>query len=187
MRRPWAVPLLVALLAATTWNTAVAQSERVALAGHVPQALGSATRIAATPADAATAVLQPVTLTVVLKRTDPQGFAQFLADVYDPKSAQRGHFLSAAQLAERFGPSPSEYDLVRSYFTSHGFNVAEDSANRLTLTVSGTRAMAQAALGVAITDYRIPTANGLAMRELSPRRLAGAGMVFAGALMVRFL
>lgn len=57
--------------------------------------------------------------------------------------------------SDRFGPSQQDYVAVQAYFEQQGFTVTEGSANRLTLTVSGTRAQAQSALDVQISDYRI--------------------------------
>lgn len=135
----------------------------VRLPGHVPDVLARAVpvRAAATAAEGATGPDQAVpgpalTLTVVLNRSDQTGFDRFLADVQDRRSPNFGHFLSQAQSTTRFGPSQASYDRVLSFLRGSGFALVAGSANRLTLTVSGSRADAERAFSVRIADYRLP-------------------------------
>ena len=122
----------------------------VRLPGEVPAALSSATKLRRTKvADA------PLTLTVVLNRTDQQGFDEFLRDVLDPHSPTYRHYLSPREQAERFGPSSQAYDEVSGWLRRSGLRVMERSANRLTLTVRGTRRYAEKAFKVKIGNYRI--------------------------------
>lgn len=97
---------------------------------------------------------EPLTLTIVLRRDDETGFERFVSSVADPTSPQFRRFLGAEEIARRFGPSSSAYDAVERYLEAHGFAVVERSANRLTLTVRGTRTAAEAAFGTPINDYR---------------------------------
>src|SRR6185369_1712585 len=48
---------------------------------------------------------EDLTLTVVLNRTDQQGFDDFLQTLQDPQSPNYRHYLTPPQQAERFGPS----------------------------------------------------------------------------------
>ena len=98
-------------------------------------------------------------LTIVLRRSDPEGFQSFLQDVYDPDSPNFHKFLTPTQITERFGPSAQDYQAVSDYFVRQGFSVAEASTNRMTLTLRGTRALASQALSVNIRDYRIGDRN----------------------------
>ncbi|HET7924703.1 MAG TPA: protease pro-enzyme activation domain-containing protein [Rhodanobacteraceae bacterium] len=129
-----------------------AETPRASLAGHVLPALGESTRTARKSASDGDEAL---TLTVVLKRDDEAGFQQFLAGVHDPASPTFRRFSDPATLAERFGPSATAYTTVRAYFTSQGFAVAEDSQNRLTLTLRGTVRQAETALAVDIVDFSL--------------------------------
>ena len=128
---------------------------KVTLPGHVLSALARAK--AASPELAARlgTVEPPLALTVVLRRADPDGFARYLRDVYDPASPTFRQFLDPVQVSERFGPSAADYDAVRAYFEAHGFVLAEGSANRMTLVLRGTRAAASGALAVAVKDYQV--------------------------------
>ncbi|HEX8069805.1 MAG TPA: protease pro-enzyme activation domain-containing protein [Pyrinomonadaceae bacterium] len=119
------------------------------LRGAVPAALARAERL---PERAAAA--SPLALTVVLNRTDQQGFEAFLRDVQNPQSPAYRRYLSPREQADRFGPSPQAYREVSAWLRSKGFSFSEGSANRLTLTVRGTRKRAEEAFGIQIADYR---------------------------------
>ncbi len=129
-----------------------AEPPRTNLAGHVLPVLGESTRIARKSASDGNEAL---TLTVVLKRDDEAGFQQFLADVQDPASSSFHRFADPVSLADRFGPSGTAYAAVRTYFTSQGFAVTEDSTDRLTLTLRGTVHQAESALAVDIVDFSL--------------------------------
>src|SRR5262249_46835633 len=128
-----------------------ASRELMRLPGHVLDALKGATPVAPTPgADA-----EPLTLTVVLKHTDQDGFDRYLHDVYDPHSPAFRHFLSQREFTERFGPSQQSYDEVLAWLQSQGFTLVQGSANRLTATVTGTRQQAEGAFNLGIHDYQL--------------------------------
>ncbi|HWF73024.1 MAG TPA: protease pro-enzyme activation domain-containing protein, partial [Solirubrobacteraceae bacterium] len=97
---------------------------------------------------------QRLTLTIVLRRTDEPGFKRYLHAVYDRSSPLHDHFLTQTQLANRFGPSLSEYDHVRSWLVAQGFRYTQGSSNRLSLSVRGTRAQAQRAFHTPIENLR---------------------------------
>jgi Pro-kumamolisin, activation domain len=131
-------------------------SVRLPLNGHVLPALANATAVTGTDAAlAARPADQPLTLTVVLRRNDADGFARYLNDVYDQNSPLYRQFLTPKEVTERFGPTQSDYDAVVQYFTQRGFAVGEGSLNRMTVTLNGTRGGAEQALAVSIGDYKI--------------------------------
>src|SRR5262249_37184254 len=96
----------------------------------------------------------PMTLTLVLARDDPAGFARYLRDVYDEHSAAFRRFLTPLQVTDRFGPSRERYAALLRYLTDKGFTVVEGSTNRLTLTVRGARVDVERVFDVRISDYR---------------------------------
>jgi hypothetical protein len=116
----------------------------------VPETIAGATRIHQTGSRH-----DPLALTIVLNRTDQAGFDEFLRDVQDPQSPSYRHYLSPRGQADRFGPSAQAYDEVSAWLRREGLRILEGSANRLTLTVDGTRKRAELAFGVEISDYRI--------------------------------
>ena len=140
----------------------VQSSGRVALTGHVLPALPTAS--IDTSKSKAITDREPLTLTVVLNRSDPGGFAAYLADVYDPASPTFRQFLTPTQVSDRFGPHQIDYALVKSYFLEQGFIADPDAANRLTIVVHGTRKDVEQALGSSIVDYNI---DGMAFRANS--------------------
>lgn len=114
-----------------------------------------AQRRARTVRTSASEASQPLTLTLVLNRSDQAGFDRYLANVQNPDSASYRHFLTQQELADRFGPSQTAYDSVLGWLRMQGFALIEGSANRLTLTVRGTRGQADSALGAAIGDFQL--------------------------------
>ena len=133
--------------------TAAPATGRVALTGHVLPALAAATRDVTTAKSLSETA--PLTLTVVLNRSDPEGFAEYLKDVYDPASPTFRKFLTQAEIAGRFGPSQQAYDQVLAYLRSQNFTLSEGSANRMTLTVAGSRANAEEAFAVNIGNHEL--------------------------------
>ncbi|HEY1852583.1 MAG TPA: protease pro-enzyme activation domain-containing protein, partial [Candidatus Binataceae bacterium] len=127
----------------------------VRIPGHVLPALHKATRIDSSARNVAAQALQPIELTIVLKRDRQTAFEQYLRALYDRHSPQYRKFLSQSEVADRFGPSRATYDAALGYLRAHGFTMVRGSANRLTLTVRGTRAQAEQTFGVAIRDYKI--------------------------------
>ncbi|MGI8554133.1 MAG: protease pro-enzyme activation domain-containing protein [Dehalococcoidia bacterium] len=151
--------LSVLLLGAAPWQLprALAQTPPdvpVRLSGHVLAALQQATRAPAA-ARANAAIDEPLTLTVVLNRSNEPGFQNLLAEIENPLSPNFQHFLSQDELTKRFGPSQQAYDAVLAWLQGQGFSLTEGSSNRLTLTVQGTRAQAEKAFTVQIGDYQL--------------------------------
>ncbi|HUH63693.1 MAG TPA: IPT/TIG domain-containing protein [Terracidiphilus sp.] len=121
------------------------------LPGHVLQALGRATRLP----HASAMDEEPIQLTLVLNLSDPEGARALKQDIADPDSSNFHRTLSASDYTARFGPSQEAYDAVLAYLEEQGFTLAMGSKNRRTITVNGTRAMAQQAFRVAIDDYQL--------------------------------
>lgn len=97
----------------------------------------------------------PLTLTIVLKRTDQKDFDGFLRSIQTPGSPAYRQYLSPEEQAARFGPSVRVYGDVEQWLRGEGFTVIEGSANRLTLTATGTRAQAERALQIHLGDHKI--------------------------------
>lgn len=144
------VGLLVVLSGASAWASEGPQG-MVRLPGHVLSALAKATVVPSKPGSDA----QPMTLTIVLRRDDQSGFERYFHELYDPHSKNLHRFLTQEQIADRFGPSQGDYNSILAYLRTNGFALVRGSANRLTLTVSGTRAKAERAFAVRIHDYKI--------------------------------
>ena len=126
------------------------------LPGHVLPALANATEDMSADRQAEAAEgSRPLTLTIVLKRDDPAGFARYLHNLYDPHSTNFRKFLKQAEISSKFGPSPRTYRRMLRYFRARGFRLVRGSRNRLTLTVQGSQSAAERAFDVRIADYRL--------------------------------
>lgn len=119
------------------------------LPGHVLPKLSAATRIY-TPSTTA-----PLTLTIVMRRDDEAGYADYLRDVYDPQSTQFHKFLTAAQQSERFGPSQQNVDAVSNFLASNRLLVTSTSQDRLIVGATATRADAERAFNIHVDDYTL--------------------------------
>ena len=117
----------VLLLLAGARITAVASQ---IVPGHVPRA---------------TAGLQPVRqldgtnqlkLAISLPLRDKVGLTNLLQEIYDPTSPNYHHYLSAAQFAERFGPTEADYQALKAFVISNNFGVIGSHPNRTLLDVS---------------------------------------------------
>ena len=137
--------------------------EGVRLGGHVTPVPSAA----ASKSSSADAGSLRQTLTIVLRRDDEAGFEAYLSDVYDASSPRFRAFLTPREVSDRFGPSESDYAGVKSYFAGRGFAITADSANRMTLSVEGTRATIESSLGVLIKDYAIDDSGGGEMRRFA--------------------
>ena len=147
----------VILLAAVFWSAAVcgqgAPEAAVRLKGEVLSALQSATKLPKVEA----AAEQPITLTIMMNLSDPAGFDAYSRGFADRASPLYRKRLAPEELMSRFGPSQASYDAVAAYLRQNGFALVAGSSNRLTLTVRGTRAQAERAFDVSISDYQLGT------------------------------
>jgi hypothetical protein len=175
MHAPFVCVLGLFALFTLSSASAAVELERAPLAGHLLPTLVTARPVAQDAATKAARAAEPIALTVVLRRTDVAGFERFLADVYDRASPRFRQFLSPVEVSDRFGPSLDDYAQVRAYFTGAGLVPLEDSSNRLTLRVMGTRAQVERVLDVAIDDYQVDDTKFRANdREPTlPKSLAG--------------
>ncbi len=150
-----ALALLNAQRASATPRTSAARrapEPMVRIAGHMARALRRAEKL---PRGDSGSTADPMTLTIVLQRSDQAGFERYLHDVYDPQSSSFRRFLTPVEIADRFGPSHERYDEVSRYLREQGFDVVDGSANRLTLAVRGSRAQVERTFDVHIADYRV--------------------------------
>ncbi len=176
-----AVPPAVAAPAAA----APAAPGLVRLSGNVPPVLQS---LAARPVPPAPgAAEQVLTITVGLRRGDPDGFARRLQAAQDPRSPLYHRYLTPAQIADAFGPSEGTYDAVVHWLTAQGLTLVSGSPDRTVVTLHGTRASVERAFAVTIVDYRVgptvvygPTGEPAVPASLAPAIASVAGLSDAG-------
>jgi Pro-kumamolisin, activation domain/Bacterial Ig-like domain (group 1) len=132
-------------------SSATSISPMVRIPGHVLPALSKATIVLSGQKSDA----RPITLTIVLKRDDQAGLEKYLKQIYDPRSESFHHYLTQQQIADRFGPSKTDYNQVLAYLRANRFKLVSGSANRLTLTVGGTFSDVVRAFNTRMGNYRI--------------------------------
>ena len=93
-------------------------------------------------------------LIVCLNFPHPGQIDAFDDAVSNPKSPLYRQFLTPQEVGDRFGPSQADYASVVSYLQSKGLTIAATPANRMTVSVTGTVAQAEAAFGVGMSLYR---------------------------------
>jgi len=94
-------------------------------------------------------------LVVTLQPRDPAALSAEVQAVSDPRAPEYRHFLTPAEFARRFGPTPSTVAQVASALRSQGLTVGPPSATGLSLPVSGTVAEVQSAFSTPISRYRL--------------------------------
>ena len=99
---------------------------------------------------------QMMNLDIVLPVRDPAGLEQFVAEVYDPASANYRHFLTPQEFTARFGPTQSDYDAVIRFAQMNGFTVTGGSRDGMDVQVRGSAAAVEAAFHVRMQTYRHP-------------------------------
>ncbi|HXC62929.1 MAG TPA: protease pro-enzyme activation domain-containing protein, partial [bacterium] len=89
-----------------------------------------------------------------LPMRNPAQLAELRRALYDPSSPSFRHFLSPAQFADQFGPSPADYNALIGYAKAQGFSVARSFTSRAYLDVSATAGVLRRALHVNFNRYR---------------------------------
>ena len=109
-------------------------ANRVLLKGHHPLWANSRNDVGIVPAD-----LPIERVTIVLNRSPQrqQAFDQFLRDQQNPTSPDYHHWLTPAQIGQRFGVSSHDIAAVTSWLGSQGLRVDSISNSRQRIVFSG--------------------------------------------------
>jgi len=135
--------------AATASPASAAASGREKLPGHQGLVPPGATLVGPAPTSTS------LPLTVTLKPRDPSALAAEVQAVSDRGSPEYRHFLTPAEVAERYGPTPATIAQVTASLRREGLTVGAPSATGLSLPVSGTVAQVQSAFSTPISKYRL--------------------------------
>ncbi|WP_235215512.1 S53 family peptidase [Phaeacidiphilus oryzae] len=92
-----------------------------------------------------------VTARVHLAERDPAGLAAFAKAVSDPASPQYRHYLTPAQVRQRFGPRPGQAAAVRAWLTGAGLRITGADAHRI--DVRGPVPAAERAFGAGLRGF----------------------------------
>jgi subtilase family serine protease len=96
-------------------------------------------------------------LDVVLPLRDAAGLNRFLADIYNPASANYHHYLTPTEFTAQFGPMQADYDAAAAYLTDNGLTVTGGSRDGMDIQASGTVAAIESAFRVQLLTYKHPT------------------------------
>ncbi len=135
--------------AATASPASAAGGGREKLPGHQGLVPPGATLVGPAPSST------PLPLTVTLKPRDPSALAAEVQAVSDRGSPEYRHFLTPAEVAQRYGPTPATIAQVTASLRREGLTVGAPSATGLSLPVSGTVAQVQSAFSTPISKYRL--------------------------------
>lgn len=144
--------------------TIVALVSYVNVAGHAQESLmtrhtrDEVTSRVARPAGHLSAT-QNLRIVLVLQHRNQSELDQLLRDLYDRSSPSYRHFLTVEQFTERFGPSTSDYEAVKTWAKQNGLRIESTSRNRMILPVSGSVQNIEKALHVTMGLYQHPTEN----------------------------
>ncbi len=89
---------------------------------------------------------------VVVNMKDARGLSDYARGANDPRDGRYRQWLTASDIANRFGAQPGDYAAVAQYFASYGLRVGS-WPQRLALTVAGSQANFEKALGTTMATY----------------------------------
>ncbi len=170
-----AAPVLAALLAAGAsmafGQHAQVSSEYAELAGHVPAWANPERSLGAVPPDQK---INGLTFVLVRSVEKQAAFDAFLAEQQDPNSQNYHHWLTPAEVGERFGAEDSDVQAIKDWLESQNLHVDWVAESKDRIGVSGAAADVGAALQTELDYYEAGTTPKMAPREtpLLPANLA---------------
>lgn len=137
---------------------AVSAAGAAAAVVPVPVPLGQPPAIPSGAADLGSEPAQAILkLDVALRPRDPVALRSFLQDLDNPSSATYHQFLAPGQFGPRFGAAPATVAAVDSVLSSMGLAPGAVTNDRLLVPVTTTAGAVEAAFGIQIDQYRLPT------------------------------
>ena len=107
-------------------------------------------------------------LAIGLTPRDEDGLRSLAYAVSDPKSSQYRHFLTLAQLTERFSPTASDYQALIAWAQASHLTVEGQFSHRMTLLVSGNAADVENALAVKLSHAKRPDGSTFYKPDRAP-------------------
>ena len=145
-------------------ETAASLRSRMAGVASTPRRVALAVvlglMLALAPAAMARAVAPPAAhtmhMTVTLRPRDPAALAAYAQAVSTPGSSAYLHYLTPAQFARRFGPTPAQIAAVRGALMARGLRPGATSAGGLSIPVSATAGQLEHAMPAALLQRALP-------------------------------
>jgi subtilase family serine protease len=127
-------------------------TDRVALAPDVHPVTLLAPAVGDTAEDLR---MERVILALRIPAARRAALAQLLADQQDPASPRYHRWLTPAEFADAYGPSPAEVAQVTAWLAAQGLQVEEVAASRTWIDFSGTVAQLQRAFQTQVRDFQV--------------------------------
>jgi len=102
---------------------------------------------------------QTMNFSVTLALRHAPELDNFLADIYDPSSANYRHFVTPEEFTARFGASQEDWDATVRFARQSGFKVIGGTREGGNLQLKGTVAQVEKAFNVKMGVYQHPTEN----------------------------
>jgi uncharacterized repeat protein (TIGR01451 family) len=141
------------VLSSVTVFSSLAADGTVTLRNHVPNvvAQGKAKAKGHLAGDTT------LNLSLGLPLRNREALTNLLAQIYDPKSPNYGHYLTTQQFTDAFGPTEEDYRGVIEFARKNGLKVTQTYGNRMLLSVTGKAADVEKALAISLGQYQHPT------------------------------
>jgi subtilase family serine protease len=110
-----------------------------------------------------------LSIAVALEPRNPASLAAYALGVSTPGSPDYHHYLSVAEFAQRFAPSPSTVAAVQASLRSHGLGPGALSANGLSLTVRANAGTFAQAFSTSFERYRLRDGSSAFANTRAPR------------------
>lgn len=98
-------------------------------------------------------VVENVQVTVSLQPRDLVGLEAYASAVSDPRSPLYRHFLTPAEIGQRFGASQENRRIVADYFRRQGLTVSLDAPNGMAVILEGAANRIENAFGTRLTTF----------------------------------
>jgi subtilase family serine protease len=110
----------------------------------------------------------PMNVAVALRPRDPAGLQSYATAVSTPGSSIYGQYLTPAQFAARFGPTPSQISEVEQSLRAHGLSPGPVSPNDLSIPVATTAGQLEQAFSLALARVALPGARTAIANSVAP-------------------
>lgn len=133
---------------------AQAAEPRIALSGASPQPRLRAARLLGRLDSAAT-----LQAGLILPLRNQGQLDTLLQRQYTPGDPLYHHFLTPPEFTASYGPTQADYDAVAAYARAQGLTITGTSPGRTLLSVAGPSAKIEAAFGIKMSRYRLPSGD----------------------------
>lgn len=164
-------------------RTAAAATPSPTTAAHAPSAHAPSAHAGSAPTRIGPA--QPgetLSIALLLHGRSPAELASLLAAINDPRSPLYHHYLTPAELAQRFGADPADVARASAALRAAGLTGIVPSPDGTQLDAQGTVAQLEALFGVALDAYRTADGRLAVAPESAPRIPPALASVATGVL-----